>query len=82
MIIALIPEQESWLKAQVEQGEFSSIEEAISAMIAERMIRDSDDLAWVKPAVDEARAAALRGETLPSEQAQADIFAHLATLRR
>ena len=44
------------------------------------MAINDDDLAWVKPFVDEARAATARGEIVPLDDALADIDAHLATL--
>jgi hypothetical protein len=50
-------------------------------MIAERMALDADDFAWARPYVGEARAAALRGEIVPVDDAVADIDAHLATLK-
>jgi hypothetical protein len=40
-----------------------------------------DDLTWAKPYVEEARAAAASGETLPLDEAVGDMDAHPATLK-
>ena len=77
MNIKLPPEQEQWLNARVADGEFASPEAAVRQMIAERMAVESDDFAWAKSYVDEARAAVARGEFISAEEAIADIDAHL-----
>jgi antitoxin ParD1/3/4 len=77
MKITLPPEQEHWLKQQIDQGVFASVEDAVRQLIAERMAIEADDLAWAKPYVDEARAAVARGEVLTLEEAVADMRAHL-----
>jgi antitoxin ParD1/3/4 len=77
MNIKLPPEQEQWLNARVADGEFASPEAAVRQMIAERMAFESDDFAWAKSYVDEARAAVARGEFISAEEAIADIDAHL-----
>jgi antitoxin ParD1/3/4 len=85
MEITLTPEQESWLQAHVASGDFASIEEAarqlIDERIAERAAEESDDLAWAKPHVDEARAAVARGEFVTLEEHKAHNAALLASLR-
>jgi antitoxin ParD1/3/4 len=81
MNVVLPPEQEQWLNARIAEGEFTSPEAAVRQMIAERMALEADDFAWARPYVDEARAAALRGEIVPLDDAIADIDAHLATLK-
>ena len=81
MNIDLPPEQERWLKSQIAHGAFTSLEDAVSRIIADRMAFEEDDLAWAKPYVDEARAAAARGETVSLEEAIAGIDAHLASLK-
>jgi hypothetical protein len=45
-------------------------------------LKERDDLTWAKPDVDEARAAAARGEVVSLEDALADIDVHLAALKR
>jgi antitoxin ParD1/3/4 len=81
MNIVLPPEQEQWLNARIAEGQFISQEAAVRQMIAERMAFEADDFAWARPYVDEARTAAMRGETVPLEDAIADIDAHLASLK-
>jgi antitoxin ParD1/3/4 len=81
MNIKLPPDQEQWLNARVADGEFVSPEAAVRQMIAERMALESDDLAWAKPYVDEARAAIARGEFVSLEEAIADIDAQIASLK-
>jgi antitoxin ParD1/3/4 len=81
MNIDLPPEQERWLKSQIALGAFASLEDAVSRIVADRMTFGEDDLAWAKPDVDEARAAASRGETVSLEAAIAGMDAHLASLK-
>jgi antitoxin ParD1/3/4 len=81
MNVILSPEQERWLNARVAEGRFASPEAAVQELIAERMAFDADDFAWAKPYLDEARAAAARGEVISLEDAVADIDAHTATLK-
>jgi len=54
MHIQLSPEQQNWLKAEVEAGHFASLDDALSAAIVGLMAAKEDDLAWAKPLVDEA----------------------------
>jgi hypothetical protein len=81
MNIFLPPEQERWLNARIAEGQFTSPDAAVQQMIAERMAFEADDFAWARPYVDEARAAVMRGEVVPLDDAIADIDAHLATLK-
>ena len=85
MPITLTPEQEAWLQAHVASGDFASVEDAarqlIDERIAERAAEQTDDLAWAKPYVDEARAAVARGEFVSLEQHRAHNAALLATLK-
>ncbi len=85
MSITLTPEQEAWLLAHVASGDFVSIEAAarqlIDERIAERAAEESDDLAWAKPYVDEARAAVARGEFVSLEEHRAHNAALLASLK-
>src|SRR5208282_5541665 len=75
MTITLKPDQEAWLKTRVASGDFASVEEAarqlIDERIAERAAEESDDMAWAKPYVDEARAAVARGEFVSLEEHKA-----------
>jgi antitoxin ParD1/3/4 len=84
MPISITPEQQAWLAAHVERGEFASVDEAmrqlIDERIAERMIEE-DDLAWAKPLVDKALAAVARGEVISREEHEARMDAVLAALK-
>jgi antitoxin ParD1/3/4 len=81
MTITLTPEQQAWLKAKVERGEFPSVEEAARRLIDERMAEESDDLAWAKPYVDEARAAVARGEFISLDEHKARNAARLSAMK-
>jgi antitoxin ParD1/3/4 len=84
MIIALRPEQEAWLQAQVAAGDFSSIEEAVRQLLGERIAErklDREELAWAKPLADEGLAALERGEFISLDQHKARNAARLAALR-
>jgi antitoxin ParD1/3/4 len=85
MPITLTPEQEAWLQAHVASGDFASVEDAarqlIDERIAERASEETDDLAWAKPYIDEARAAVARGEFVSLEQHRAHNAALLAALK-
>ena len=82
MNIRLPADQQRWLEEQVAAGRFGSIDDAVAFAVADLMGIGEDDLAWAKPYVDEARAAAARGEAVPLDDALADIDAHLGTLKR
>jgi antitoxin ParD1/3/4 len=81
MNIRLRPDQQKWLEAQIAKGEFASIDDAVQQMIAERMWFD-DDLSWAKPYVDEALAAAARGDVITLDQHKAEIEKQLKALKR
>jgi hypothetical protein len=77
----LLPEQEKWLRTRVANGDFASPEAGVRQLIAERMAFEADDFAWAKPYVDEARAAAARGEVLSLEDAIEDMDTHFRSLK-
>jgi antitoxin ParD1/3/4 len=85
MAIILAPDQEQWLQAHVTRGDFPSVEAAarqlIDECIAEWSAQESDDLAWAKPFVDEARAAVAGGEFVSLNEHKAHNAALLASLR-
>ena len=81
MNIVLPPAQQKWLEAQVAKGEFASLEDALQQLIAERMAVETDDLAWARPYVDQARLAADQGEVLTLEQHEKRMEALLKTLK-
>jgi antitoxin ParD1/3/4 len=86
MTITLTPEQQALLSNYVARGDFSSIEEAarqlIDERIAERAAEESDDLAWARPYVDEARAAVARGDVLTLDEHKARNAARLAAIKK
>ena len=82
MNIVLPPAQREWLEAQVARGEFASVEDAVQQMIAERMALETDDLAWAKRYVDEARAAVARGEVFTLDEHEARMTELLKALKR
>ncbi len=81
MLIILTIEQEAWLKAYVERGDFASIEEAarqlIDERIAERVAEEGDDFGWAKSYVEEARGAITRGDVMPLAEHKARNAARL-----
>jgi len=81
MNIVIPPAQQEWLEARIAKGEFASVEDAVQQMIAERMAIETDDLAWAKPYVDEARAAVARGDAFTLEQHEARMDDRLKALK-
>jgi antitoxin ParD1/3/4 len=77
MNIRLPSDQQAWLEEQVAKGAFTSIEDAVQQMVAERMALEGDDLAWAKSYVDEALEAVARGEVKTLEEHRT----HIAKLR-
>jgi antitoxin ParD1/3/4 len=81
--ISLPREQQEWLEAQVKDGAYDSVEDAVASIIAQHMVLDiDDDLAWAKPLVDEGRAAIERGEGMTLEEHLRHIDAKLESLKR
>jgi antitoxin ParD1/3/4 len=84
MSISLTADQQAWLEARVERGEFASVDEAARQLIDERIVEresEGDDLAWAKPYVDEARAAVARGEVISHEEYRTRNAARLASFK-
>jgi antitoxin ParD1/3/4 len=85
MLITLTSEQQAWCESHVASGDFASVEEAarqlVDERIAERAAEESDDLAWAKPYVNEARAAVARVEFVSLEEHKAHNAAFLASLK-
>ncbi|HEY5225998.1 MAG TPA: hypothetical protein VIJ06_04325 [Methylovirgula sp.] len=85
MAIILTPEQEKWLHAHVERGDFPSVEAAarqlIDESIAEHELEESD-MAWAKPYVDQGLAALERGETITLDEHKARNAARFAAMKR
>jgi antitoxin ParD1/3/4 len=85
MRITLTPEQESSLQVYVEGGRFASVEAAVRQLIDVGLMEldaETDDLAWAKPLVDEAREAVSRGEVVTIEEHRAHIAKLLSTLEK
>jgi antitoxin ParD1/3/4 len=80
MTITLTPEQLKWIERQVAGGKFASVEDAVRLAVADLMAVEVDDLAWVKPLVDEARASIARGEGLPADAIKAEMDAYLRSI--
>jgi len=80
MNIELPPAQQKWLEARIAQGEFASADDAVQQIIAERMAVEADDLAWARPYVDEARAAAANGDVMTLEEHRARMAKRLKAL--
>jgi antitoxin ParD1/3/4 len=84
MTITLTREQQALLSAYVARGDFSSIEEVARQLIervTERAAEESDDVAWAKPYVHEARAAVARGDVLTLDEHKARNAARLAAIK-
>ena len=82
MNIRLKPDTEEWLNAQVAEGRFDSVEEAVEALVAEDRLEqerlDSMDLSWAKPYLEEGLADIEAGRTMPAEQVRAELRAMFA----
>jgi antitoxin ParD1/3/4 len=81
MNVKLPPEQQKWLEGQVAEGHFASIDDALSAAVADVMAIHRDDLAWAKPYVEEARASVARGDVLSGDEYFKRLDDRLAALR-
>jgi len=81
MNIRLSPEQQNWLKAEVEAGHFASVDDALSAAIVGLMSAKEDDLAWAKPLVDEALDSIAKGDASTLDAFRAEIRDTAAKLR-
>ncbi len=82
MVIALTPEQETWLTVHVARGEFPSVGDAVRQLIderiAERAIEEGDDLSWAQPYVNEALDDVAQGRVISREEHRARTIARLA----
>jgi antitoxin ParD1/3/4 len=84
MNVRLKPDTEEWLKAQVAEGRFPSVEEAVEALVADDRAQASlanEDLSWAKPYIDEGIAALERGDVIPAEEVYAELRAKFSTRR-
>ena len=67
MMITLSPAQQAWLEAQVASGALPSIEDGVRAAVSDLITIASDDLAWARPLVDEARQSVSDGHVCEGE---------------
>ena len=77
----LTPQQQEWLDSHVASGEFASVDEAIGALIDERIALEGDDMLWAKPLIDEALADVDAGNFLTLEEFRARNAVRLASLK-
>jgi predicted transcriptional regulator len=82
MNIRLKPDTEEWLRVQVAEGRFESIEQAVEILLEEGRLNqealDLADLSWTKPYIDEGLADLEAGRVHPAEQVHAEIRAMFA----
>jgi antitoxin ParD1/3/4 len=85
MTITLTPHQIAHLRALVQAGTYSSVEDAARHLIDERLAEleiEQDDLAWAKPLVDEALIDVERGDLVTLEQHRKDMTEFMSSLGR
>ena len=79
MNIRLKPDTEEWLKTQVAEGRFSSIEDAVEMLVVDaklnQAILDNQDWSWAKPYIEEGLADIEAGRTIPAEEVHAEMRA-------
>ena len=77
MNVRLKPHTEEWLKAQVAEGRFSSLEEAIEILVREDQVAQSaleeTDLSWAKPYIAQGLADVEAGRTVPADEVHAEL---------
>jgi predicted transcriptional regulator len=81
MNIRLKPDTEEWLKAQVAEGRFESIEDAVESLVMDDRLEAKladEDLSWAKPYIDEGLADLEAGRVYPAEQVHAELRARFA----
>jgi Arc/MetJ-type ribon-helix-helix transcriptional regulator len=67
MDMQLPPDVQDWIDQRVRAGAFQTPEEAI-AFAVRQVAAPDEDLSWVKPLIDEARAEIARGEGIGLEE--------------
>jgi Arc/MetJ-type ribon-helix-helix transcriptional regulator len=81
MNITLPPNQRKWLEAEVAAGRFASLEEALAVAVSGLMELETDNLAWAKPQVDQARASFAEGDVSAGEAYLQRLDDKIAKLR-
>ena len=69
------------LQAQVADGHFATIEEALTAAVLGIGPDDdvTDDFTWAKPYIDKGLASLARGEDIPHDEVWADLEARFGS---
>jgi antitoxin ParD1/3/4 len=80
MNIPLPKRHAEWLEAQVADGSFPSVEEAVAQIIEDRIEFETDDLAWASDAIAVARRDIAERRTISLEEHQARNAARLARI--
>lgn len=82
MNIRLKPDTEEWLKAQVAEGRYESVEDAVEMLVVDaklnQAILDNQDWSWAKPYIDEGLAALEAGDVFPAEEVYARLRARFS----
>lgn len=85
MNVRLKPDTEAWLEAQVADGRFGSVAEAIEALVDEeraaQVTLEGADLGWAAPYVAKGLADLDAGRVLPAEQVHGEIRARFQRSR-
>lgn len=68
MSIKLKQEQQTWLEDQVKAGNLPSVEDGVSAAIADLKLAIEGDMDWVRPYLDEARKELAEGQAVGGDQ--------------
>lgn len=86
MNVRLKPDTEEWLKEQVANGRFESLEQAVEALVDEdrinQAILDRTDLSWAQPYIDEGLADVEAGRVIPAEKVFAELRSRFVRSRR
>ena len=77
MTLTLTPDQVAWLEEQVRCGAFASVQDGVREAVARMMPPDGEELEWVRPYLDEARASVARGEVVEAKDVFAALDEHL-----
>jgi Arc/MetJ-type ribon-helix-helix transcriptional regulator len=77
MNMQLPPDVQDWIDQRVKEGAFKTPAEAI-AFAVRHVVSPDDDLSWVKPLLDEARAEIARGESIRLEEFRARMRARVS----
>ena len=82
MNIRLKPDTEEWLKSQVAQGRFESVEDAVEALVTEDRLTqaelDATDLSWARPYLEKGLADIEAGRVTPADEVHAELRAMFA----